>query len=216
MNAESIFGAAVTMCAIWYLVCFIMRNTALEWYRQSIFQIRDQLFIDAAGCKDGLSLQDPAYRTLRDQLNARIRFANKVVPMVIASFWLIPSLRNRLVQPGPSDSEISHSPASKHLKEVLRVANLRTFEFFCYVSPVFWICSAVLFAGYRTLKAVRSVSTAKVAKMAKKNRQPPVAEFQYSSSTLIGVTAGPRGEATRACRFYDRLAQDHDQMLLAA
>lgn len=213
MNAETIFGAAVTMGAIWYLVCFILRNTALEWYRQSMFQIRDQLFIDAAEGKDGLSLNDAAYRAVRDQLNARIRFANKFVPLSFAVFWLIPSVRSRLFAPSPIESQIAHSPASKLLQRAVREANFKTFEFFCYLSPVFWIGSAALFAGFRTVRALRPVHAAKKTKMA---RDPLVAEFQYSRPTLVGVTAGPRGGAIRACRSYDRLARDHDRVLLAA
>jgi hypothetical protein len=213
MNAETIFGAAVTMGATWYLVCFIVRNTALEWYRQSMFQIRDQLFIDAVEGKNGLSLKDAAYRAVRDQLNARIRFANKVVPLTFAVFWLIPSVRSRLFAPSPIESQMAHSPASKLLQKVMREANFKTFEFFCYLSPVFWIGSSALFAVFRIVRTLKIVFAVQKVKMAQESL---VAELQYSRSTLVGVTAGPRGGAIRACRSYDRLARDHDQLLLAA
>jgi hypothetical protein len=75
-----------------FLVCiltvFVIRQVGeyrLDAYRQQMFALRDELFDFAA---DGnISFNDPAYRLLRDQMNATIRFGHNLTLYRLLMTW---------------------------------------------------------------------------------------------------------------------------------
>lgn len=56
------------------LVARLWESLSVEWTRQRIFRLRDELFDDALAGR--VSFQAPAYRVLRDRLNGYIRFSH--------------------------------------------------------------------------------------------------------------------------------------------
>jgi hypothetical protein len=70
---EFCIATAVFIC-VWQLG---WKRLALDALRQSIFRVRDKLFIDAAYERDGLTLDSEAYRATRDHLNNVLRFCHR-------------------------------------------------------------------------------------------------------------------------------------------
>jgi len=74
---------------VWYLVGFKVRRIhQIDVTRQAIFEIRDELFLEAA--ERGL-LDEPAYRRARDIINASIRFTHRLTLVRIAFGMRVPT-----------------------------------------------------------------------------------------------------------------------------
>lgn len=79
MNLETPINAiwtSLSLIGITYLVFWKIRMLAEDWFRDQVFQLRDDLFDRAA---DGLiSFDSPAYGLLRMTMNGYIRFCHKL------------------------------------------------------------------------------------------------------------------------------------------
>jgi hypothetical protein len=80
------------LAALWVTWWWVWPNAVVEWYRDSMFALRDELFdFMAAG---NISPRDPAYVRLREQMNSSLRFAHYLTP--VRAWWM-----SRLVQSRP-------------------------------------------------------------------------------------------------------------------
>jgi hypothetical protein len=61
---------------LWILFFFGWRPYRIDNVRENLFQVRNELFLLAAN--GDVSFDEPAYRVLRDRLNAVIRFAHTI------------------------------------------------------------------------------------------------------------------------------------------
>lgn len=68
---ESIIG----LLALWVLVCVFWKDYCLDAFRQSLFKLRDDLFMYAA--HGNIAFDDPAYRVLRERMNSTIRYGHE-------------------------------------------------------------------------------------------------------------------------------------------
>lgn len=77
MNDTLIYNAISTLISLLFLCLLAFwgyRKVQLDWFRQEMFILRDELFIDA---RDGLiEFQHPAYGLLRQTMNGYIRFGH--------------------------------------------------------------------------------------------------------------------------------------------
>ena len=67
---ESIIG----LLAVWVFVFWFWKDYCLDNFRQSVFELRDELFLYAA--RGYISFQHPAYINLRERMNAAIRYGH--------------------------------------------------------------------------------------------------------------------------------------------
>lgn len=82
LEAVRVVRFALGLLLIWGLFYFCLRKYLLDNLRQTLFAIRDKLFDFAAD--DGIGFDDFCYRTLRNDLNGLIFFADKMSFLRIA------------------------------------------------------------------------------------------------------------------------------------
>ncbi|MCH8344189.1 MAG: hypothetical protein IH983_09385 [Planctomycetes bacterium] len=70
-RAEDIVIGALCLGGLWFVYQFVWKKSLLDHFRQKLFAIRDELFMDAARGK--LAFEDPAYGMLRMLSNSLIR-----------------------------------------------------------------------------------------------------------------------------------------------
>jgi hypothetical protein len=72
---ESAIGLGISLFAIWYLGFCCWQGFRVELLRHRLFMLRDELFDYAQA--GGIEFDNPAYKQLRNLINATIRFAHK-------------------------------------------------------------------------------------------------------------------------------------------
>lgn len=70
----TVFYLGLNVVLLWLLIYFGWRPYRLDNVRNDFFELRNELFLYAA--HGGVSFDDPAYKMLRDRINALIRFAH--------------------------------------------------------------------------------------------------------------------------------------------
>jgi hypothetical protein len=70
----SILLTGVGLILLWLVIYYGWRPYRIDKVRNDLFALRDELFLFAAN--GGVSFNDPAYRCMRDRLNALIRYAH--------------------------------------------------------------------------------------------------------------------------------------------
>lgn len=70
----TILESVVGLLAIWAFVFLFWKDYCLDSFRQSVFELRDELFLYAA--QGHISFQHPAYKNLRERMNAAIRYGH--------------------------------------------------------------------------------------------------------------------------------------------
>lgn len=77
MNTQTIFtvlSSLISILGLWYLLFWRYHKLCMDTFRQSVFEMRDELFDYAA---DGnIDFQHPAYGVLRKMMNGFIRFGH--------------------------------------------------------------------------------------------------------------------------------------------
>jgi hypothetical protein len=79
MNTIAIINLSVAIfCSflIWYLYFELYKEYAIDCFRQDVFELRDNLFDDAA--KGLIDFNHPAYCLLRRTMNGNIRYSHRV------------------------------------------------------------------------------------------------------------------------------------------
>jgi hypothetical protein len=66
----------LSLVGIWFLVFRLYRDLEVDWFRYSLFVIRDEMFDFAAA--GNISFDSPAYWMLRNQMNGFLRFGHKM------------------------------------------------------------------------------------------------------------------------------------------
>jgi hypothetical protein len=83
MNAALALPTLVSVAGLWIFLSWAYRDYRVEFFRQRLFAIRDELFDLARSGK--ISFDNPAYGALRTLMNGFIRFGERVsVPWFIA------------------------------------------------------------------------------------------------------------------------------------
>ena len=76
MNEITVLSSLISLTGIWCLLFILYRDYRADSLRQDLFEIRDELFDQAAS---GLvDFDEPAYDMLRETLNGNIRFAHRL------------------------------------------------------------------------------------------------------------------------------------------
>lgn len=76
----------LTLTGCWILYHWLYKEYAVDKFRQDIFALRDELFVEAS---DGLiDFNHPAYTTLRRMMNGSIRFSHRINLLGILLFAL--------------------------------------------------------------------------------------------------------------------------------
>ncbi len=76
MTQIDLIFALITWIGFAYLGFWRFRQLRIDTFRQSIFAIRDELFLYAA--QGNIAFDHPAYRSLRNMLNGYIRFSHRI------------------------------------------------------------------------------------------------------------------------------------------
>lgn len=140
MNAEhTLLSFAVTATVAWLCWHYGWRPLALDELRQTLFTIRDQLFLDAAQGRHGLSFDLPAYRAVRQQINGLLRFCFRITFAGIVIYQVTP-LRKRLRDfKTPDQVAIEALPdgeAKDTLGRVRRNVTMQVVKYLLKTSPV--------------------------------------------------------------------------------
>lgn len=75
MTETTIFFSGVSLLLIWSSIVWLWRDFFVDDFRQSIFKMREELFLMAAD--DEISFDHPAYWMQRSAMNGMIRFAHR-------------------------------------------------------------------------------------------------------------------------------------------
>ncbi len=74
-TAFTVLSSLLSLVGIAYLLFWRYRSLCTDWFRQRVFELRDELFNYAADGK--INFDDPAYGMLRQTMNGYIRFAHQ-------------------------------------------------------------------------------------------------------------------------------------------
>lgn len=91
MNTVNIIDLSliiIVLSSIWYLYFWLYKDYTIDYFRQDLFELRDELFYEAAG---GLiDFNHPAYCLLRRTMNGNIRFSHRmsILNLIILSIVL--------------------------------------------------------------------------------------------------------------------------------
>jgi hypothetical protein len=95
-EAVNAFWTSLSLIGLVYLIFWRTQSLAIDWFRDRMFKLRDELFDAAAG---GLIAFDhPAYVTLRTTMNGFIRFCHKLSLLNVLLLGLV--LRDRSADEG--------------------------------------------------------------------------------------------------------------------
>lgn len=73
INATFFCINIILLISVWH---FMLKKTILDYYRDQLFDLRDE--VRGYYIKNGISLDSPSYRNLRDLLNAQLRFTERI------------------------------------------------------------------------------------------------------------------------------------------
>lgn len=88
MNIGSILHLACGLYLLWFLLFFCFRSYRLDFVRDQLFQVRNELFDYAA--TGAISFDAPAYWMLRQRLNGLLRFAHTMTFVRLVIALLVP------------------------------------------------------------------------------------------------------------------------------
>lgn len=139
-----------------FVVFYLLKQTAVDSYRQSLFALRDGLFDEAR--KGNIEFTNPAYQFLREEMNTQIRFSHKY------SVWsLLGVMSTYLKHKEIYDEEINQellevrkdltSEQMKLIDSYTEKADDLFFRYILFFSPefipiVFLAIPPILFFGY--------------------------------------------------------------------
>jgi hypothetical protein len=73
-QVTTVLESVIGLLALWTFVFLFWKDYCLDSFRQSVFELRDEMFLYAA--QGHISFQHPAYKNLRDRMNAAIRYGH--------------------------------------------------------------------------------------------------------------------------------------------
>ena len=90
MNEITVLSSLISLTGIWCLLFILYRDYRADSLRQDLFEIRDELFDQAAS---GLvDFDEPAYDMLRETLNGNIRFAHRLSLLRVVFIAAVPGV----------------------------------------------------------------------------------------------------------------------------
>lgn len=101
MNQTLLLPLLVSVAGFWYWLS-LYRDYRVSVFRQNLFALRDQLFDLAA--QGDVGFDNPAYTTLRRQLNGFIRFGDRIsITWIIGIMFAVDAESQRALGPALSD-----------------------------------------------------------------------------------------------------------------
>jgi hypothetical protein len=164
---------------------FGWKRYAVDLLRQSLFPVRNKLFMVAAKRENGLEFTSPAYVALRDSLNARIRFAHRIsfshlwLSMIVSKLLGI-KLESIKSKVDIEIEAISDSNLKTKLREIERERDFLFFRHLLLISPIFLLmvwCTVLYFLVVITIRAAAKISLQSAIKAAFANasaREMPI------------------------------------------
>lgn len=73
-QVTTVLESVIGLLALWAFVFLFWKDYCLDSFRQNVFELRDELFLYAA--QGHISFRHPAYKNLRDRMNAAIRYGH--------------------------------------------------------------------------------------------------------------------------------------------
>src|SRR5258708_11837356 len=149
---------AVLLWAIWHGP---WRRSCQERYRQSLFELRDELFAFAR--QGSIAFTNPAYVALRSHINSMIRFSHLISLTRLATFIVMQRYIGEIPQVEPSLTVALAEVKGKETKQALMAicdkARSHTARHLLFVSPHVLIAGpALLFLDRVISKKSRSTS----------------------------------------------------------
>jgi len=86
-SATAAIFTLMSLAGLWILVFWLYRDYQIDWFREKMFALRNQLF-DAASA-GRIDFDHPAYGTLRTAINGFIRFAHRMSLLQVILFWVL-------------------------------------------------------------------------------------------------------------------------------
>jgi hypothetical protein len=144
-EAINLIHIALNATALWLVWHFTWRRACQERYRQTLFEVRDELFDFARD--GGIDFSDPAYIALRSHINSMIRFSHLISVTRLATFLLFqryigelpstPSLKSAL-------AEVRGAATKEFLEDILDNVRTDTLKHLLFSSPHMVIAGPVL------------------------------------------------------------------------
>lgn len=125
----TIFASLASIVLIMWVLFWLYPDYQVDVFRQKMFQLRDELFDEAAQGK--ISFNDPAYGMLRSAMNGHIRFAHQSnIWQALLFSWLT---RNDEKFDHPFDKEFNKNTekCSAAQKEIYLKYYIRMIIYFC-------------------------------------------------------------------------------------
>lgn len=136
------------------------RKSCVDVMLQRLFGLRDDLFIEAAARQNGLALDLPQYRAMREHLNRLIRLCHEMhLPSLLGCcFCLLVSRRaRRLAAMDALIDGMPPGPAQKRLAVIKRDAAKIVLHHFLRTSPTFVLLTGALFVVLAVIRVCRDV-----------------------------------------------------------
>lgn len=201
-DAIHVLETCVSLALLWALWHYGWRAFSLDWTRQTLFSIRDDLFDLALRGEHGLSFESSVYGSLRASLNNNIRFAHRITPyhVWIASFFPGPRVIKQEMRNYKTDADVEiEALQNEELKRKLREIRVRArqamVQYLLGNSPVFLvttgfasICILLSIALKRgLLGSIRAFAAAVKDEIKKKEIEPSARVIQFQTDAMQGA-----------------------------
>ncbi len=146
MELIIVLRTACLLVALWAFWHYCWKPLALDWFRQRLFAVRDDLFLAALQNEGGLSFTHPAYKHFRQFANGLIRYGHQLSTPNLFALQLARKIHGALLPPQVFVPEIERVLAGitdENLKKVLCKFRMRcailTVGYMTLTSPAFFI-----------------------------------------------------------------------------
>lgn len=190
MTQDPLFSALEQAVACVALVWFFYRpwqTLMVMLYRQSLFEARDTLFLNAADGK--IAFSDPAYQALRYRLNDMVRYADefRLRTLLAARLAYGPAIVDQKRQPDRLRTligEIQNKHYANHLQGVYTRVQYLTVMLVVARSPLMLVTFAVLspaifVAGFLDFERIKSQATSPIDQVIR--HEMPVGEMPLAA-----------------------------------
>jgi len=214
MNVEQIsatLGLLVTLTgiAIWWY--WLFRPAALDWMRQDLFRIRSDLFLEVAEGRSPFTFDDPAYRYLRETLNAQICYADIFRPSHVIGWQVYGHLRalrlgvtyGELMTPpaSPIDQLSLNSAKASVAEKVREQAGRRIASYLIKTSPLMWLLWILIVPFFLVREFLRPARRESCAKASESWKLPVDSETRESAAPEVEERSINERIKTRTGRY---------------
>ena len=161
-------STSISLGLLWLLFAFFYRSYRVDYVREKLFTLRDELF-SLAESGEGISFQDDAYIMLRSRINSTIRYAHRMTAVDFACMLF--SVRN---DNHAKESAIAYerqwekscstvaTEVAKKLGSISLRVRLEVIQQVLFTSSLFWLLVAPAVGFFVFKVAARSAMNAVV------------------------------------------------------